>query len=461
MHRGFGAARRALVVALAAPAAFAAPSAAAERVVTLDGYDAAGPAKYDKVRVVQQGPRRARNVLVLVPGTSAGAPYFRPLAADLVRRLPGWQVWSVERRENLLEDHSALNRAKRGTLSPRGLFEYYLDWLGKENPPDPHFVPQPTGELGFARSWGMRVAVEDLRRVVRAARRGGREVVLGGHSLGGNVATSYATWDFRGRPGARDLSGLVLIDGASGMGSAERPIPTAAEAQKTLGDLAAQDPFLDLTGLGLVWSAGVFNAVGSTLALKAPTEPSILGEWPLLPANLKSPVRTTNRGGYGYALDTETGPGSLALVQMHLGQLEEEGDPRDWKDGGLVPVLRAARAFSGPVGMDGTAWYHPRRLTIDGGATNGGRPTPAQKTFGLRTTRGEDLGVPIYAFETSLGEGRVLRSARRLAKLAGIRGRRLKLVDRSRTYAHVDPIAAPGKKNDFVKTVVPFLRRIR
>ena len=38
---------------------------------------------------------------------------------------------------------------------------------------------------------------------------------MGGHSLGGSIATAYATWDFNGRPGGRDLSGLVLIDGAS------------------------------------------------------------------------------------------------------------------------------------------------------------------------------------------------------------------------------------------------------
>jgi len=43
-------------------------------------------------------------VLVLVPGTSAGAAYFEPLAKTIVRHSKGWQVWSVERRENLLED---------------------------------------------------------------------------------------------------------------------------------------------------------------------------------------------------------------------------------------------------------------------------------------------------------------------------------------------------------------------
>ena len=36
---------------------------------------------------------------------------------------------------------------------------------------------------------------------------------LGGHSAGASTAVAYAAWDFAGRPGFRDLSGLVLIDG--------------------------------------------------------------------------------------------------------------------------------------------------------------------------------------------------------------------------------------------------------
>jgi hypothetical protein len=50
----------------------AAPAHAVE-LTTLDGYDAAGPARWDKVGVVKVGPARARHVLVLEPGTSAGA----------------------------------------------------------------------------------------------------------------------------------------------------------------------------------------------------------------------------------------------------------------------------------------------------------------------------------------------------------------------------------------------------
>jgi len=76
----------------------------------------------------------------------------------------------------------------------------------------------------------------------------------------------------------------------------------------------------------------------------------------------------------------------------------------------------------------------------------------------MRSTRARDADLPIYAFETSLGNGRVIRGARRLARLGG---GKLTAVDRSSTYAHMDPVAAEPETNDFVKTVVPFLRRIR
>ena len=47
------------------------------------------------------------------------------------------------------------------------------------------------------RDWGLKLALEDLRAVVKRARRGGRKVILGGHSLGASMAVAYAAWDFK------------------------------------------------------------------------------------------------------------------------------------------------------------------------------------------------------------------------------------------------------------------------
>jgi len=173
-------------------------------VTWMPSYAAPGtPAHYDKVGVVKVGPRSAKNVLVLEPGTSAGSTYFVPLAKWIVSRVPDWQVWAVERRENLLEDQSELNLYKRGKVTSTQLYNYYLGYL-KDPSVSVHFRTIPNSSVEFAKGWGMHVAVEDLHAVIAAARRPGGKVVLGGHSLGGSVVTAYATWDFNGRPGADD-----------------------------------------------------------------------------------------------------------------------------------------------------------------------------------------------------------------------------------------------------------------
>jgi hypothetical protein len=455
--------RRFALAATAAVASFAilapsAPAAVEVRFERIQGFDTrATPARYDKVGVLEVGPRRAPNILILNPGTSASAAYFAPLAKTIVAKTNGWQVWSVERRENLLEDHSVLDRAKRGRASPQEVFDYYLGFLVDPSI-SPHFEFIPDASVAFAREWGMRVEIADLRRVVEAAQGRGRRVVMGGHSLGGSITTAYATWDFRGTPGARGLSGLVYIDG----GSSPTPV-TPDEARQQLGALRSGSPWLAFGGIGAPF-AGIFNSTGSLSVLIDPHSPSRGQAFPLLPANLKPPVPVTNVGQYGYALDTATSPPGLAAAQAHLGRLAASGDPRGWERAGeLTPIRRYARMFSGlglASGLDGTAWYHPLRLSIDSDAVAAGNANPAQDILGVRATHGDDLPkrMPIYAFGASLGGERVLEAARILARQSGIPKRRLTLVKRER-YSHNDPNSA-APRNAFVANLVPFLRRI-
>jgi hypothetical protein len=457
-----GSSRRALLAA-AAVALLALPAAPAHAAAPVSFQRLAGarspgtPAKYDKVGVLKIGSPRARNVLVLNPGTSASAAYFAPLARTIVSRAPSWQVWSVERRENLLEDTSVLDRAKAGTASAQAVYDYYLGWLS--NPAiSSHFQLIPDSRVGYARRWGMATQVADLRRVVLAARRGGRRVVLGGHSLGGTLTTAYATWDFGGHAGAKGLSGLVFIDGGSG----PRPV-AASQARGSLRTLAKGTPWLSFGGLPTPF-AGLFNSGGSLEAYLHPSAPALPQSSPVLPAALKAPVPVDNEALYGYALDTATSPPALAAAQAHLGHLAASGSPRGWTGAGeLTPVRRYAQMFSGVGlrGLDGTAWYHPLRFTIDAGGVADGRANPTQKVLGLRSTMGRRLPhkLRIYAFGAALGGKRVLSAARTLARQSHIPAGRVTLVDRSRSYAHNDPNSA-SPRNAFVDRLIPFLAQV-
>ncbi len=148
----------------------------------MNGYNArATPSKYDKVGVIKIGPAKAKNVLVLSPGTSAGAAYFVPLAKVLVAQLPGWQVWSVERRENLLEDQKVANHYKHGKVSTQKFFNYYLGWLTDSSVKHHVATPATDADVAFARGWGMKVEVSDLRKVVKSAEK------LGGQGRAGRA----------------------------------------------------------------------------------------------------------------------------------------------------------------------------------------------------------------------------------------------------------------------------------
>ena len=441
-----------LAVALLASVA---PAASADDYTTMAGYEAPGtPAKYNKVKVLKQGPRSADNILVLIPGTSAGASNFRPMARGLLKRLDGWQVWSIERRENLLEDHSALRRYVAGTDGSAELVDYYLGGIGQPPSAD-HFTPKTTEQTRFAFDWGLKVAVKDVHRVVKAANKGNRKVVLGGHSLGGRITAGYAAWDFNGTAGAKFLDGLVFIDGS---GSSSE-LPTAAEAEAELAELRAGSPFSDLLRLGLPWVSGVFNVLGSTTAVVDPDEPSALQGFPLVPGSLKPPVPATNLGQYGYSVDADTSPDFLRLVHSHIGSLATSGDPRGWVDGELGSARRAAKVFAEFEGADGTSWYHPSRLSLDSQSVNNGVANPAQKVFGVKATRGKQATVPMFGFDAALGGGRVSAATRELAKLAGVPKRDVTTVDKSATYGHIDPLSAAPRKNAFIKNLAPFLER--
>src|SRR5512132_697668 len=172
---------RLALIAIAAAAIWAGPAANATakvpvRFQAMAGFPAPGtPAELNRVGVLKTGDPKAPNVLVLNPGTSAGAGYFEPLAKTIAKMLPDWPVWAVERRENFLEDQSMLDSLKRGRATGTDLFNYYLGYL-TDSSVTSHYQPIQDSQVPFARDWGMNVEIQDLRKVVKAASRHGRNV---------------------------------------------------------------------------------------------------------------------------------------------------------------------------------------------------------------------------------------------------------------------------------------------
>jgi len=182
----------------------------------------------------------------------------------------------------------------------------------------------------------------------------------------------------------------------------------------------------------------------------------VLQEYPLLPDYLKPPVRVTNEAMFGYAFDEATSPESLSIIHTHAGRLADAGDPRGWLDGELTPIKRMTEAWAAES-PNATEWYYPRRLLLDIDAASPLKQTAAARYLGLRLKHGKRIDVPLYAYSTDLTEGAVARGARRLVKLSKIGAARV--VD-DRSAAHLDPVSAAPDRNRFLKTVVPFLRRV-
>jgi pimeloyl-ACP methyl ester carboxylesterase len=445
---------RLLLVAavMAATFAAAARASAAETQTTITGWtEAPGPRKYDRLDVTKFGSAKARTVLVLVPGTNGGRGDFTLTARELVKDVPGLAVWAVDRRSQQLEDTSVFTQALAGQATPKAMFDYYAGWIADPTI-TPHYQPPDASKLGFAADWGLRVQLEDVKAVIAKAHAGGRRVLLGGHSLGASVAVAYAAWDFDGKPGYKDVDGLVLIDGGL-RGSFDSADLTQARTR-----LAAikKQPFLDLLGLGLPWVTGILAESAAVLAIKDPTGPSVGQAFPLLPGAFKPPIPATNRGQFGYAFDATTSPKALGLIQVRAGQLGPDGD---WVNGEVSPIERVAATF-GQEPANAVEWFYPSRLNLDVDAASPLAETAAAKYLGLRLEHAQQVDLPLYAIQTSLSGGNVLKGAKSFIKLSKSPAKDDELVDASATESHLDPLTAAPATNMYLKTVVPWLKKV-
>jgi hypothetical protein len=442
------------------PTALGAPASVPESILTIPTPAVAGtPARYDSVQVRTFGDPTAKHVLVLVPGTNGGAGDFDLIGPYLATHVPGLQVWAEMRREGALQDESVIQSTLAGTTTSQQMFDYYLGWISDPKITD-HYEPLEAADYSFVDDWGMAVAMDDLHAVIVKARDGGtRTVTLGGHSLGGTEAATYATWDFDGHAGYSTINGIVCIDGCAGAAGTFGPPPTIASVRAAIGQLATQGPWLDLLGTG-AWTTGVFSEVGAVTALKDPTGPATTFEdFALLPAEFKPHVPVTNEAQFGYAFDYKTSPKQLGLIQVHSGHVATTGDPAGWVDTDITPIMNVIHAFA-QTPLAATEWYYPERLSIDAGVAQSLQQTPLATYVGLRMFHTAQVDVPLYAFQTSLGgaDNGVADSAEAFKAESKIPS--VTVVSRVDTYSHLDPLLASSGRNAFLQTVVPWLEKL-
>ena len=443
------------------PTALGAPASVPESVLTIDTPSVNGtPATYDKVQVRTFGSPSAKHVLVLVPGTNGGAGDFDLVAPYLATHVPDLQVWSERRREGVLQDESVVQAALAGKKTSQEMFDYYLGWISDPKITD-HYQPLKAADYSFVADWGMAVAMNDLHAVVMKASNGGsRTVTLGGHSLGGTEVAAYGAWDFAGKAGYTTINGIMCIDGCAGAPGAFGTPPTVPSVQAAISQMAAKGPWLDLLGLGLPWATGVFSEVGAATAYKDPNGANTTFEnFALLPAAFKPPKPVTNNAQFGYAFDYKTSPPGLKLIQVHSGHVAATGDPAGWVNDDITPVQNVVDAFA-QTPLAAAEWYYPLRLSIDAGASSALQQNDVATYLGLRLLHTAQVDVPLYAFQTALGGANDAVAVSAHAYKAESKIPSVTVVSRTATYSHLDPLLASPGKNDFLKTAVPWLKKI-
>lgn len=443
--------------------------------VTIAGAPAvttpATPAKYNKVWVRKFGPQDAGHVLILLPGSPAGQSDFDIVARALVARVPNLAVWSLDRRENALEDRSGFALGSPGLA----LCYYLIPGCG--------FEPVQDADAKFVAQWGAAVTLNDIRRVVLAAADGGtRKIILGGHSAGAVTTPSYAAWDFDGTPGYTDLEAMVLIDGGQ-LGAFDSFLTgtpfqqkwtTIPIAQTALDHLATgTEPFPSVFGfagpsLGQIpmWPIGVLPELGCQYALDDPKGTSILQLGfelvrPLLPPDLATIIPdypVTNEAFMGVVFNSKND--ELAALHVRVGHIAAAGPnpgPRNWVNGpfGTVPTVCAEYVQEPGNAM---AWYYPIRLDMDLLLGMGAlKRTKVTDYLGLRPYHLADINLPLYVFETDISKGGVLKAAAKF--VAQTKTPRHTFVSDPR-MGHFDPLGDVATNNKFIATVVPFLKGI-
>jgi hypothetical protein len=461
----------------------AAPDPAALEAVRVERHVIAGfnethtPAEFNKaiyLRFFSGETMKPRAIVVLMPGIFGGATNFDRMARTIVSQDKTLEVWAIDRRSNLLEDHRKLLESWNAK-DPLIAWRSFIRDAGKPG----GFSARPASELGFMGYWGLETHLGDLRNVILEARARAPKVLLGGHSLGSVTVTMYAGWDFNGQSGASSLDGLILLDGAAGNTLAADISQSDYENgfdsgfAKTAGTRALESgqalPYFDTFGISPTGLAKLSSA--ALLARFDPNGDSPGGFVPYPASNLAagllgnaggdndySPIPAFSlsaghargetaanlfavllTGWKGFSVGTITGPlpGS-SRVEWVAGKPGEQEftDPIDF-----------ANRFWSPL-ADYQEWYFPSRLTLDLAAVRLEAPAWAREKLPL-IHLGE-LKLPIL---TAIGGRGVVTEPNAFSKLEAKLGRKLE-PKIAPGLTHLDVLAATS--NPIADWIVKF-----
>lgn len=401
------------VVALTDPARRSLEAVPARRAVRPGTPVRGTPAALNASVTVRYGSGSPSAVLLLMPGYLGGAGSFDRLARQIVTLQPRWAVWAVDRRSNLLEDHAPLLGRDLSALGG----------VVRSGVP----VRSPAS-LPFMKDWGLDTTLRDWRAAVLEARRLTPNVFIGGHSMGGTLSGLYAAYDFGGVPGARDVRGLIMLDGLPGLmsGAPLTPDEYTQAARNPLGPLPGlnnltRDPYVE----SVVFSPKLASraAAQARLAALAPDAPAPTGGLTLFPATNLAAAMTQLEQRYALLpfLALKTGSATNASEAPNLGArllgaaFPGAGDarwivgPQDptrpvgWQTDPAAPTdpQDFARRFVTPL-SDYSEWYFPNRLTLDlAAARTDTRGTPFEKT--LPVWHGAQVALPVLGIAAARG----------------------------------------------------------
>ncbi len=206
-------------------------------------------------------PQQADSVLVIMPGTLAGAGSLEMHALQTVQhaadRGKSIEYWALDRRSNCLEDRTGLDAGLASGDSKRAL-DYYYRGLEVDGRTFGGFAK--TSQLRFVADFDLRQTIEDYRAVIVEGltdpdfRR--TRTFCGGHSLGGALTGLLMAWDFDNDPATREDAGYHL-------GAGSIALDSSASRYNTGATMGAADPIVAAITRQTV--QGVRNAVAANI----------------------------------------------------------------------------------------------------------------------------------------------------------------------------------------------------